>query len=64
LQDIALSPRTSKCNTAHCPDSPYLVMTNKATPLYIVIVQAALSWAALFYSLFVKFITIIEEERL
>jgi hypothetical protein len=39
-------------------------MTNKATSLYIVILQAAQQWAAIFYLPFVKFITIIEEEGL
>jgi hypothetical protein len=39
-------------------------MTNKATSTHNVIIQAALFGAALFYRPFVKFITIIEEERL
>jgi hypothetical protein len=39
-------------------------MTNKATSLNKVIIQAALSGAALFCKPFVKFITINREERL
>jgi hypothetical protein len=39
-------------------------MTNKATSISNVIIQAALFWAALFYKLLVKFITINPEERL
>jgi hypothetical protein len=39
-------------------------MTNKATSTSNVILQAASFGAALFYQLFVKFITINKEERL